>query len=100
MASIRCCSEIYAAIRHKEEETYMTGLSTSRWCCNGLQHYAALGRDYDGVAAVNLIPSDKPQDVYRVLDIVLRTVKEDQDNEEDPETQYLAQKVVILIVKL
>ena len=29
--------------------------------CNGLQHYAALGRDLTGGYAVNLCPSDKPQ---------------------------------------
>lgn len=29
--------------------------------CNGLQHYAALGRDLSGGFAVNLTPSDKPQ---------------------------------------
>lgn len=32
--------------------------------CNGLQHYAALGRDSVGAASVNLLPSDLPQDVY------------------------------------
>lgn len=32
--------------------------------CNGLQHYAALGRDSVGAASVNLLPSDVPQDVY------------------------------------
>lgn len=32
--------------------------------CNGLQHYAALGRDSVGAASVNLVPSDLPQDVY------------------------------------
>jgi DNA-directed RNA polymerase len=41
--------------------------------CNGLQHYAALGRDEEGAKAVNLTPSDKPQDVYS---IVLTIVKE------------------------
>ncbi|ANQ08105.1 DNA-directed RNA polymerase [Plasmodium coatneyi] len=35
--------------------------------CNGLQHYAALGRDYDGGKAVNIIPSDEPQDIYTVV---------------------------------
>ncbi|KAK9808067.1 hypothetical protein WJX73_001423 [Symbiochloris irregularis] len=35
--------------------------------CNGLQHYAALGRDFNGGAAVNLLASDKPQDVYTML---------------------------------
>lgn len=29
--------------------------------CNGLQHYAALGLDRPGGAAVNIMPADKPQ---------------------------------------
>lgn len=32
--------------------------------CNGLQHYAALGRDSAGAGSVNLAPADVPQDVY------------------------------------
>ena len=32
--------------------------------CNGLQHYAALGRDQEGAVKVNVAPSDRPQDVY------------------------------------
>lgn len=39
--------------------------------CNGLQHYSAALRDPRGGAAVNLTPSDKPQDIYqRVADVV------------------------------
>ncbi len=43
--------------------------------CNGLQHYAALGRDEHGAAQVNLLPGDEPADIYtdvakRVADIV------------------------------
>ncbi|KAL6753198.1 mitochondrial single-subunit RNA polymerase [Haematococcus lacustris] len=46
--------------------------------CNGLQHYAALARDYRGAAAVNLVPSDKPQDVYSaVANEVGRRIRED-----------------------
>eukprot|EP00439_Symbiodinium_sp_Y106_P067899 s3700_g11.t1 len=46
--------------------------------CNGLQHYAALGRDLAGGEAVNLTPNDKPQDVYTVvLKIVIDKVKAD-----------------------
>jgi DNA-directed RNA polymerase len=48
--------------------------------CNGLQHYAALGRDRLGAAAVNLIATDndKPADVYsRICDIVAQKVKND-----------------------
>lgn len=32
--------------------------------CNGLQHYAALGRDQEGGKEVNLVPAEKPSDVY------------------------------------
>ena len=32
--------------------------------CNGLQHYAALGQDSYGAKQVNLVPADRPQDVY------------------------------------
>ena len=32
--------------------------------CNGLQHYAALGQDSYGAKQVNLMPADRPQDVY------------------------------------
>lgn len=33
--------------------------------CNGIQHYSAMLRDEVGGAAVNLVPSDKPQDIYQ-----------------------------------
>ncbi|KAI8570282.1 hypothetical protein RHMOL_Rhmol01G0022300 [Rhododendron molle] len=50
--------------------------------CNGLQHYAALGRDSVGAAAVNLVAGEKPADVYseiaaRVHDIMKRDSNED-----------------------
>ncbi|MHC4917261.1 MAG: DNA-directed RNA polymerase, partial [Planctomycetota bacterium] len=39
--------------------------------CNGLQHFSAMLRDEKGGAAVNLLPSDSPQDIYqRVADVV------------------------------
>ena len=33
--------------------------------CNGLQHYSAMMRDPVGAAAVNVLPSQEPADVYR-----------------------------------
>ncbi|QWK78588.1 DNA-directed RNA polymerase [Ochrobactrum sp. BTU1] len=56
--------------------------------CNGLQHFSAMLRDPVGGAAVNLIPSDRPQDIYKqVADVVLGKLKvfangEDEDSEE------------------
>lgn len=49
--------------------------------CNGLQHYAALGRDRRAASAVNLIPAAKPSDVYSaVLESVRKIVSEDATN--------------------
>ena len=39
--------------------------------CNGLQHYAALGRDELGARAVNLVPAAQPQDVYSEIAAVV-----------------------------
>lgn len=35
--------------------------------CSGLQHFSAMLRDEIGGRAVNLVPSDKPQDVYGMV---------------------------------
>ena len=32
--------------------------------CSGLQHFSAMLKDKDGARAVNLLPSDKPSDIY------------------------------------
>ncbi|XP_010904633.1 DNA-directed RNA polymerase 3B, chloroplastic isoform X1 [Elaeis guineensis] len=57
--------------------------------CNGLQHYAALGRDSLEAAAVNLVAGEKPGDVYsgiaaRVMDIMRK------DSARDPTTNPTA----------
>ena len=39
--------------------------------CNGLQHFSAMLRDSVGGAAVNLMPGDRPSDIYqRVADVM------------------------------
>jgi DNA-directed RNA polymerase len=44
--------------------------------CNGLQHYSAALRDPIGGAAVNLIPSPKPKDIYgRVAEVSLDLIR-------------------------
>jgi DNA-directed RNA polymerase len=35
--------------------------------CNGLQNFSAMLRDEVGGAAVNLVPSDKPEDIYQLV---------------------------------
>jgi len=49
--------------------------------CNGMQHYAALGRDDRGARQVNLADSERPGDVYTAI---LRLVIAQIENESDP----------------
>eukprot|EP00957_Ditylum_brightwellii_P006029 456829-Ditylum_brightwellii.AAC.1 len=52
--------------------------------CNGLQHYAALGRDRVGGKAVNLCNENEPQDVYiGVMEEVIRRVADEASKELD-----------------
>lgn len=45
--------------------------------CNGLQHFSAMLRDSVGGSAVNLVPSDKPADIYQeVGDVCWNKLKE------------------------
>ncbi|XP_008835434.1 DNA-directed RNA polymerase, mitochondrial isoform X2 [Nannospalax galili] len=64
--TLACCMEVAQAVRAPDPAAYISHLPVHQdGSCNGLQHYAALGRDSIGAASVNLIPSDLPQDVYR-----------------------------------
>lgn len=51
--------------------------------CNGLQNFSAILLDEVGGAAVNLVPADKPNDIYAtVAEVVSRMVEADLDNHE------------------
>lgn len=67
--------------------------------CNGLQHYAALGRDSLEAAAVNLVAGDKPADVYsgiaaRVMEVMRK------DSAKDPTTDPTALLAKALVDQL
>ncbi len=48
--------------------------------CNGLQHFSAMLRDPVGGAAVNLMPSDTPNDIYQaVCDLLMEKLKRSND---------------------
>jgi DNA-directed RNA polymerase len=52
--------------------------------CNGLQNFSAMLRDSIGGAAVNLIPADRPADVYQqVADVVLKRVEKDAQSDDE-----------------
>ncbi|XP_068617783.1 DNA-directed RNA polymerase, mitochondrial [Battus philenor] len=66
--TLACCMEIANAVRSPNPEEYMCGFPVHQdGSCNGLQHYAALGGDAAGAAAVNLAPLHRPQDVYTTV---------------------------------
>lgn len=49
--------------------------------CSGLQHFSAILRDPVGAEAVNLKPSDRPQDIYgRVAQVVNQVLKYDSEH--------------------
>lgn len=60
------CMELHKACQHQDPHEFESSLPVHQdGSCNGLQHYAALARDEEGGRAVNLLPSDAPQDVYK-----------------------------------
>ncbi|KAK3019132.1 hypothetical protein RJ639_002863 [Escallonia herrerae] len=77
------CINLSEALRSSSPETDISHIPVHQdGSCNGLQHYAALGRDKLGAAAVNLVAGEKPADVYsgiaaRVLDIMRKDAQKD-----------------------
>ncbi|XP_041061026.1 DNA-directed RNA polymerase, mitochondrial isoform X1 [Carcharodon carcharias] len=63
--TLACCTEIAHAVRSPDPTKYISYFPVHQdGSCNGLQHYAALGRDVIGATSVNLKPCEVPQDVY------------------------------------
>ncbi|VDM34567.1 unnamed protein product [Hydatigera taeniaeformis] len=64
--TLACCRELAAALRHSNSpSTYVNHFPVHQdGSCNGLQHYAAMGRDERGAASVSLVDCERPRDVY------------------------------------
>ncbi|KAG6599139.1 DNA-directed RNA polymerase 3, chloroplastic, partial [Cucurbita argyrosperma subsp. sororia] len=94
---LAACINLSEALRSSSPHTVISHLPIHQdGSCNGLQHYAALGRDTFEAAAVNLVAGDKPADVYseiaaRVHNIMIR------DGSQDPTTNPNALLAKILI---
>ncbi|XP_078431396.1 DNA-directed RNA polymerase 1B, mitochondrial-like [Wolffia australiana] len=82
------CINLAEALRSSSPETTISHIPVHQdGSCNGLQHYAALGRDKLGAVAVNLVAGDKPADVYSgIASRVLEIMREDalKDPASDP----------------
>ncbi|XP_059144308.1 DNA-directed RNA polymerase, mitochondrial-like [Physella acuta] len=80
--ALACCMEIAKIERFDgNKEDYICHFPVHQdGSCNGLQHYAALGKDQAGAESVNLQPFDAPQDVYSdVVELVEKTRKRDAE---------------------
>lgn len=66
--ALAVCLDITAALDTGDVRKYASRLPVHQdGSCNGLQHYAALGRDEAGGRAVNLVDAAEPQDVYSMV---------------------------------
>lgn len=66
--TLAACFEIAKALKSPNPAEYVSHFPIHQdGSCNGLQHYAALGRDQQGAESVNLYPAEKPQDVYSAI---------------------------------
>ncbi len=75
------CVEWAAFVQHErrgEGAEFVSHLPCSMdGSCNGLQHFAAMLRDEVGGKAVNLVPAERPHDLYsRIADSVLDKLEE------------------------
>uniref|UniRef100_A0A183AYT0 DNA-directed RNA polymerase n=1 Tax=Echinostoma caproni TaxID=27848 RepID=A0A183AYT0_9TREM len=80
--TLACCREIFAALNHEGgPESFVSHFPVHQdGSCNGLQHYAALGRDQRGAESVNLTNKNCPQDVYSdVVEVVEAQRREDAE---------------------
>lgn len=77
--TLACCKEIAAASRSPDPRAFQSRFPVHQdGSCNGLQHYAALGRDQHGAESVNLVPFERPQDVYTE---VANLVEKEREND-------------------
>jgi DNA-directed RNA polymerase len=88
--ALACCKELKAVMECADPTQFLSNLPVHQdGSCNGLQHYAGLGRDSKGALAVNLIPSSTPQDVYtRVLEHVLTQIELDAQLPDLPDDNF------------
>ncbi|KAK2973046.1 hypothetical protein RJ640_016178, partial [Escallonia rubra] len=83
---LAACINLAEALKSSSPHTVISHLPIHQdGSCNGLQHYAALGRDTLEATAVNLVAGDKPADVYseiaaRVHAIMIRDSNKDPAN--------------------
>jgi DNA-directed RNA polymerase len=60
--------------------------------CSGIQHFSAASRDEEGGRQVNLLPSDRPQDIYQTYADRLIPLLEKDAREGTPDEECVSEK--------
>ncbi|KYQ89181.1 DNA-dependent RNA polymerase [Tieghemostelium lacteum] len=98
--TLAACIELVDALDSGNPEAFESNLPIHQdGTCNGLQHYAALGGDELGAAKVNLLPSDRPQDVYTGIAVIVAQNIAKEAEEGNELAQELNGKIDRKIVK-
>ncbi|XP_050213879.1 DNA-directed RNA polymerase 3, chloroplastic [Mercurialis annua] len=94
---LAACINLSEALKSPSPHTVISHLPIHQdGSCNGLQHYAALGRNSPEAAAVNLVAGEKPADVYTEIAARVHELIE-ADSKKDPATNKNALLAKLLI---
>ncbi|KAM1808968.1 hypothetical protein TB2_025453 [Malus domestica] len=94
---LAACINLSEALNSPSPHTVISHLPIHQdGSCNGLQHYAALGRDSLEAAAVNLVAGEKPADVYSEIAARVHEIME-RDSNKDPTTSPNALLARVLV---
>ena len=98
--SLATIFELCRAVDSPNPEEYISHLHIHQdGSCNGLQHYAALGRDIEGAEQVNLVDREKPGDLYTAVSINVQQIVDNDANNGNTLAEKLRGKIKRKIVK-
>ena len=93
--------DLSAAMKSENPEDYYSKLHIHvDGSCNGMQHYAAFGRDGNGGRQVNLADSERPGDVYTaILKLVIKEIEKETNPDHLEIAESLKGKVSRKVIK-
>lgn len=98
--ALATCMELNEAYKLPNPEDFISHQPVHQdGTCNGLQHYAALGGDIEGATQVNLVPNDRPQDVYAHVAKLVQARLEVAAAKGDEKAKLLIGKITRKVVK-
>lgn len=97
---LSCCMELNEAYKLDDPFSFVSHIPVHQdGSCNGLQHYAALGGDFEGARQVNLVPLDRPQDVYAHVASLVKVRVDKEARDGNKYALFLQDKITRKVVK-